>query len=153
LKPPPVTAAPVPGQGAAPNAGAAAAGNGTGAGGNGTGTGAGGEGNGDGGGGGTSAELVSARIKESDTPQDIRNARFKVTTRSLVLIDAKGGFRDCRQLGSSGNANLDALVCRLIRERFRFRPARDGAGQAMAGQIIYEHDWEDGSGSDNDPPH
>jgi protein TonB len=153
LKPPPVIpVAPVSGQGVASSAGAAAAGNGSGADGQGNGTGAGGAGEGDGGGDGDGAELVSGRIKSSDTPANLFHAPFSGTTRALVLIDARGGVADCRIQRSSGNATLDALTCRLIAARFRFRSARDAAGRAVAGKIIYEHDWEVGGGFDSDPP-
>ncbi len=148
--PPPIPVAPVAGQGAAPGAGAAAAGTGSGADGQGNGSGAGGAGDGDGDGDG--AELVSGRIKSSDTPANLFHAPFSGTTRALVAIDAAGRVSDCRIQHGSGNATLDALTCRLITTRFRFRPARDSAGRAVAGRIIYDHEWEVSGGFDSESP-
>jgi protein TonB len=147
LNPPPIIpVAPIPAQGAATTAGAAAAGAGSGAGGQGNGTGAGGGGDGDGDGDG--AELVSGRIKSSDTPGNLFHAPFSGTTTALVLIDATGAMTACQTERSSGNATLDTLTCHLIATRFRFRPAHDPAGRAVAGKIIYEHDWEIDGGFD-----
>ncbi|MDE2302963.1 MAG: energy transducer TonB, partial [Sphingomonadales bacterium] len=123
---------------------------GSGAGGPGAGSGAGGEGAGDGD-GGSDPELVGGRIKSSDTPAALRQAPLAVTTSSLVSIDADGRVTDCRPHARSGSAVLDVLTCQLIRERFRFRPARDANGQPVPGRIIYEHDWEVGGGFDAPP--
>jgi len=95
---------------------------------------------------------VSGRIKPSDTPGALFDAPFSGTTRALVLIDARGAVADCRTLRSSGSPALDALTCRLISTRFRFRAARDPAGRPVPGQIIYEHDWEVGGGFASNPP-
>lgn len=151
LKPPLlIPVAPIAGAGTAPGSGAAAAGNGSGAAGQGNGTGAGGAGDGDG--GGDDPELVSGRIKPSDTPGHSFQAPFSGMTSALVMIDATGKVTDCRIDHASGNATLDALTCRLITTRFRFRPARDRAGRAIAGKIIYDHDWEVGGTFDSVPP-
>jgi protein TonB len=36
---------------------------------------------------------------------------------------------------------LDALTCRLIRERFRFRPSRDGRGRPVPALVRETHEW------------
>jgi protein TonB len=43
---------------------------------------------------------------------------------------------------SSGSRALDSTTCRLIQSRFRYRPARDGAGKPIAETIRGEHSWE-----------
>jgi protein TonB len=141
LKPPPVIAAPVAGVGSQNVAGAAPVpGPGSGAGGVGLGTGSGGEGNGEGD-GGRDVELTGGRIKDSDIPPVLRGAAFSGTTRVRVEVSEKGRVTGCRMLHSSGNSMLDDLTCRLIFQRFRFRPALDEQGRARSDSIIYEQEW------------
>jgi protein TonB len=143
LIPPPITSAPVAAAGPDPSAGAAPAGPGTGAGGEGNGLGAGGSGAGDGGGGGegTGAVWIRGRIRNSDFPRDALRVGEEgaLTTRYTVGVD--GRVTECTVVRSSGSAVLDATTCRLIRERFRFRPARDAQGRPRSDTILEEHEW------------
>lgn len=142
-------AAPLPG----PGSGAGGAGNGTGSGNSGDGSGA-GDGTGDGD-GGDDAEWTGGRITDRDVPKSARDTlRQGGTTSALVAISASGRATDCRVTRSSGSGELDATACRLILQRFRFRPATDRAGNRIAGQIAYDQEWVrsgewDGRG---DPP-
>jgi protein TonB len=43
---------------------------------------------------------------------------------------------------SSGSRELDSVTCRLIMQRFRYRPARDAEGRPIAETIAGEHVWE-----------
>lgn len=151
LTPPPVVAATAPGTGNQASAGAAPIqGPGSGAGGNGQGTGSGNSGDGEGD-SGRDVELIGGRIKDSDIPQALREAPFSGTTRTEVGVTPRGKVSTCRTLRSSGNSVLDELTCRLILQRFRFRPALDARGQPQGDHIIYSQDWaisgqfEDGS--------
>ncbi|WP_114951480.1 energy transducer TonB [Sphingosinicella terrae] len=130
---PHLPAAPVAGEGAAPSAGGAPAeGPGTGAGGAGIGTGAGAGGTG-GGAGGLSARArhVGGRIRNRDYPRSAVRARAQGEVFARLRIDADGRVTDCRIARSSGHEALDAATCRLILERFRFEPARDGRGDPV----------------------
>ena len=140
--PPPVVAAPVAGTGAAPDAGAAPViGPGTGAGGVGNGRGSGGAGDGDGGGGDdgdTPPRQLRGALRNSDFPEGI-GVGGRVSVRYVINID--GRVSDCKIDRSSGNAELDATTCRLITERYRFRPARDSRGRPEAYIGVENHDW------------
>lgn len=136
----PVIAAITPAAGTEPTNGAAVQGAGSGAGGGGDGSGSGGQGQGDGS-GSSEAELVSGRIKDSDYPYEAFTQRARGVVRTSVAIDARGHASGCRVTRSSGFAILDRLTCDLIVKRFRFRPARDAAGRAVAGSIGYDHEW------------
>jgi protein TonB len=152
LKPPPVPAASIAGNGVQNAAGAAPVpGPGSGAGGIGQGTGSGGSGDGEGD-GGRDVELTSGRIKDSDIPPALRGAPFSGTTRAQVEVGASGRVSGCRTLRSSGNATLDELTCRLIVQRFRFRPALDEQGRARADTIIYEQEWVVAGQFESDDP-
>lgn len=136
--PSPVIAAPIAGTGSASSAGAAdIAGPATGAGGEGSG----GDGYGDGEGDGTPPRLRSGRLKNSDYPRAAGEAGIGGTVGVRYMVWTDGRVQDCRVTASSGNADLDATTCRLIRERFRFRPARDPDGTSVPSIIVENHSW------------
>ena len=149
--PPPIAAAPKPADGAQGQSGAALlAGPGSGAGGAGNGTGSGSGGNGDGD-GGDGAELIGGRIKDSDYPRGPRDAHVQGTTQTAIAVAANGRATGCRILRSSGSAELDDTTCRLAVQRFRFRPARDRSGHAVADSVDYDQEWTL-SGQWDEPP-
>lgn len=146
----PIPAATRPALGMAPTNGAAdRPGPGSGAGGAGNGTGSGGFGSGEGD-GDDGAELIGGRITDGDYPDAAREARAQGTTQTEIAVDARGRGTGCRVTRSSGNALLDATTCRLALKRFRFRPARDAAGNAVPGSIFFDQKWEIGR-IDDDP--
>jgi periplasmic protein TonB len=142
--PPPVITAPVANTGAAPTQGAAPRpGPGTGAGGEGTGFGGGGSGDGDGGGWGdeTPPRRIRGRLRDSDYPREAweAGATGLVTVRYYVNVD--GRVSGCRVTHSSGNRALDETTCRLVTERFRYRPSRDGEGRPVRSVVVVDHEW------------
>jgi protein TonB len=140
VKPPPVVAAPKAGSGSDASAGAApVAGPGSGAGGSGDGFGAGGAGNGTG--GGTRPAWRSGAIADRDYPKAARRAEVGGEVEVRFTIEASGRVSRCRVTRSSGDASLDATTCRLIEERFRFRPATDSAGRAIASDYGWRQTW------------
>ncbi|MBV9932397.1 MAG: TonB family protein [Alphaproteobacteria bacterium] len=144
--PPPVAAAPIAGPGAAPSAGAAPVpGPGTGAGGegNGTGSGAGGNGTGSGGGRGRGKppKHLHGRITNDDYPPAAKAAGAQGGLWVRYTVLTSGRATNCRILRSSGTASLDQTTCRLIVERFVFRPAKDERGQPVQADLVEEHEW------------
>lgn len=138
--PPPVAAAPKPGAGSDASAGATPTpGPGSGAGGQGDGTGAGGLGNGTG--GGTRAAWRSGTIRDNDYPKDASRAKVGGEVEVRFTIQPTGRVTGCRVSRSSGDASLDAVTCRLIEERFRFRPATNAAGAPIASQYGWRQSW------------
>lgn len=139
-KPPPVSAAPNPGSGTDASAGATPKpGPGSGAGGRGDGTGSGSSGSGTG--GGTKAIWRSGAIRDRDYPRDASRARIGGEVEVRFTIEATGRVTGCRVTRSSGDASLDATTCRLIEERFRFKPATNGAGAPIASQYGWRQTW------------
>jgi protein TonB len=97
--------------------------------GKGAGTGA-GDGAGEGG-GGVHAERIRGDFRQSDFPRSARDAGpLAVEVEYMVEADGRVGW--CRVTGSSGYAELDAVTCRVIQRRYRFEPARDAGGGAVA---------------------
>ncbi len=146
--PSPVVTAPAAGQGNAPAAGAAEIpGPGTGRGGQGNGLGSGEYGPGSGGGGGgigsgSPARLIRGSIRDSDYPRAAYEARASGTVFIRFVVAPDGRVHECQVTRSSGSRSLDATTCRLIIERFRYRPARDAYGNRIAETIRGEHSWE-----------
>ena len=144
--PPPIVAAPIAGQGTQAAAGAAdVPGPGTGSGGVGTGLGSGEHGSGTGGGGGgrgSHARWIRGAIYDSDYPRSAYEARIGGTVFLRFTVAPDGRVSDCAVTRSSGHRDLDSVTCRLIRSRFRYRPARDARGRPVAEVIRGEHVWE-----------
>ena len=65
------------------------------------------------------------------------------TVHLRFTVAPTGRVSDCAVTRSSGSRILDNLTCRLIIARFRYRPARNAEGQAIASTVIGEHVWED----------
>lgn len=122
-----------------PGSGAFGLGNGTGSGNGGNGPGA---GTGDGDGGGSDAEWTGGKIKNSDYPKSLREAHISGTTVTEVAVGASGRPTACRVTRTSGSHELDVTTCQLILQRFKFKPARNAAGQAVGGSIEYEQEWD-----------
>ncbi|WP_420137768.1 energy transducer TonB, partial [Sphingomonas sp.] len=113
--PPPILAPPVAATGAAPQAGASdLPGPGTGAGGVGNGLGGGGNGDGD----GYPPRHIRGRIRDGDFPRALAEAGAGGTVGVRYRVGVDGRVSDCLVTASSGNADLDALTCRLIQQRF-----------------------------------
>lgn len=149
IPPQPFPAAKAPAASLGPRPGAALQpGPGSGAGGQGRGTGSGTAGNGQGAGssngdgGGTDAEWTGGKIKNGDYPKALREAHISGTTVTEVAVGTDGRAAACRVIRTSGSRELDTVTCRLIMERFKFKPARNDAGQAISGAVEYEQEWD-----------
>jgi periplasmic protein TonB len=129
-----------PGAGQASGLGAAP-GSGTGQGGEGTGSGAGAAGSGRGAGTVTPPQ----RIEGALTNADYRRARPPRGAAGTVVVSfrvrADGHVDRCTVIRSSGFTVFDEATCRLIEQRFRFRPARDAAGLPVEWDIRTEYTW------------
>lgn len=137
----PVIVAPVAGTGAQASAGAAdVPGPGTGAGGEGDGFGGGGSGDGDGA-GDVPPRRLGGRIKDSDYPLDAseRGVSGTVGVRFVVAVD--GRVPACQVTRSSGSRLLDDTTCRLIVQRYRYKPAHDADGEPFQSVIVQNETW------------
>ncbi len=129
---------PIPVAPAARSIGSSAApGSGTGAGGEGAGAGAGGEG----GGLASRARLIRRELRRSDYPREARREGAQGIVRMRIAVAPDGRVSACSVTQSSGNALLDATTCRLAQKRFRYEPARDAAGRAVADVVEDGQRW------------
>ncbi|MFD2579718.1 TonB family protein [Novosphingobium colocasiae] len=148
-----VLSVPVPATPAQGRAGTAQSG-GDGGSGSGSGGGSGsGSGNGYGSGSGYRLPAVLPRqthgkLHFTDLPPDLRKRRQGDVLTLRYRIGVDGTVSGCTILSSSGDPALDAQTCALISERFRFRPARDVQGNAVAFTMTEIHGWDDASEPD-----
>src|SRR5690554_5130389 len=114
----------------------------------GSGAGLGGEGSGRGSaGGGSGRGLVwpPVRTEGALTHADYRRTRPPAGATGTVRVEFRvrtaGRVDRCEVIRSSGFAVFDEATCRLIVERFRFRPAHDAAGRPVDWTIRTEYTW------------
>lgn len=110
--------------------------------GSGAGGGSGGEGSGDdNGAGGTDLEQIAGEITPSDYPRDLRERGVGGRVGVVFTVGVNGRVTRCSITRSSGVPELDALTCRLIQQRFIYRPSTDRFGRPIADEVDGEHDW------------
>lgn len=140
--PPPIRAAPVPDIGSAAQSGAAnVAGPGTGAGGIGNGDGGGGTGGNGSGGAVSGPRQIRGKLAYEDLTQGLVAPGREAGVAVRYTVNPDGSVSNCRIDESSGFPPLDATACRLIEQRFRFRPARDRNGRPVSSTVAEEHVW------------
>jgi len=139
---------PVP-PGSDPSAGVATLdGKGSGTGGQGLGSGSGGSGSGSGGGGARRAQRIAGGIANQDYPRSALRAQAEGSVAVRYTVRADGRVGGCTVIRSSGHAELDEVTCRLIEQRFRYRPALDRSGRPIGAVEHKSYDWfvPDGAG-------
>lgn len=94
-----------------------------------------------GGGGGTDLEQIAGEITSRDYPKRLREAGIGGTVGISFRVEANGLVSRCNVTQSSGVPELDALTCRLIMQRFRYRPSTDRFGRPIPDTIDGEHEW------------
>jgi protein TonB len=143
IVPPPIVVATQAGTGlAAANGASDRAGPGQGAGGLGNGTGGGGNGgDGEGGGAVVGPRQIRGKLSFSDLPDGLLMPGEERRVGVRYTVETDGTVSGCRADEPSGLPRLDALACRLIELRFRFRPARDAQGRPVRSTVAEAHTW------------
>jgi periplasmic protein TonB len=85
--------------------------------------------------------IAGPLLTTDDYPRDARAARAEGRVSFRLEISPQGRVVGCAITGSSGFASIDRATCRLLRARARYRPARDAAGNAVAGTDNGWVDW------------
>ena len=126
--------------GSADTSGARDSGSGTGAGGAGSGTGSGVGGTGEGGGASKPVHISGRIDKASDfpIPPGGREARIGKAVILALTISPEGRATACRIYKSSGLPDTDEVTCRLAKERLRFKPALNAAGEPVAATFYWQ---------------
>ena len=134
--------APTPVVAVHPSAPASGGGSGTGpALGSGTGGGSGGQGYGGDGGDGSDLVQIAGSIGQSDYPRDLRERGIGGRVEFEFTVEPNGRVGRCSITRSSGVAELDALTCRLVQQRFVYRPSTDRYGRPIEDEVDGVYDW------------
>ncbi len=121
--------------------GASNSGAGTGAGGQGNGTGSGNGGSGQGS-GATKAVKIAGDINSTrDYPGDSRDMRLGHEVVVYMTVGTDGRARNCHVQKPSPDPRADAITCTLAEQRFRFKPATDGAGNPVEATYGWRQRW------------
>jgi TonB family protein len=72
-------------------------------------------------------------VSVDDYPAEALRDNAQGTTRFEVAVDADGKATACTIIKSSGHLSLDQQTCAVLMSRARFKPARDEAGNPVAG--------------------
>jgi protein TonB len=91
--------------------------------------------------GGTDLEQIAGEITSNDYPRDLREAGIGGRVSFVFTVEPNGRVGRCTVTRSSGVPQLDALTCRLIQQRFVYRPSTDRYGRPIEDEVEGEHDW------------
>jgi protein TonB len=84
---------------------------------------------------------VSGAIFAADYPAHLRRAGKGGRVGILFVVEPTGRVDRCSVTSSSGVPELDRLTCRLIKERFVYRPSKDASGRPIAEEVEGVHQW------------
>jgi len=83
------------------------------------------------------AQWVGGGPTNADNP----SGRYQGTLAVRVTVQPGGRVSHCVPVRGSGNAGLDVLTCRLVRERAQFNPAIDEQGRPVVSQAYTTFVW------------
>lgn len=131
----PFNVSPVPGSGTSSSIGAGSAGTGRGAGGSGTGLGGGGSG------AGYTPARITRKIPDSDYRRISDNRLPSGSATIHFVVNPQGRMTNCSVMRSSGDPQVDAILCQIAQARMRFSPARDPSGRPVSQEMAYTPTW------------
>jgi len=91
--------------------------------------------------GGADLEQIAGEITSRDYPRNLRDAGIGGRVQFTFTVEPNGRVGRCTVTRSSGVPELDALTCRLVQQRFIYRPSTDRYGRPIEDEVDGEHDW------------
>jgi periplasmic protein TonB len=91
--------------------------------------------------GGSDLEQIAGEITPRDYPRELRDAGIGGRVQFTFTVLPNGRVGRCAVTRSSGVPQLDGLTCRLVQQRFVYRPSTDRYGRPIADEVEGEHDW------------
>ena len=91
--------------------------------------------------GGTDLEHIAGEILPSDYPRELGRAGVGGRVSVTFTVETSGRVTGCHVTHSSRVPELDVLTCRIIEQRFRFRPSTDRYGRPIRDEVDWDHDW------------
>ncbi len=90
--------------------------------------------------------MPPVRVAGELTNADYRRAGAAAGAAGTVVVGFRvrrdGAVDRCGVVRSSGVAAFDAATCRLIEQRFRYRPAQDAEGRPIDYEIRTDYTWQ-----------
>ena len=80
-------------------------------------------------------------ITSQDYPRRAIDMHEEGTVKYHLTIGTDGQVKDCTVTTSSGYRDLDRLTCRLVQQRFVYRPSTDRYGRPIRDEVEGEHEW------------
>ena len=84
---------------------------------------------------------LASYVSDSDYPAAAIRSEEQGTARFRLTVGADGRVTGCTITGSSGSSALDSATCRIMKQRARFTPARDGAGNPATDTVSNAIKW------------
>ena len=86
-------------------------------------------------------EQIAGEFRMSDYPPELGRAGIGGRVTVTFTIQVNGRATGCRVTQSSRVPQLDALTCRIVEQRYRFRPATDRYGRPVPDEADLGQDW------------
>lgn len=84
---------------------------------------------------------LASYITGDDYPPDALRRGDEGIVGFELTVGADGVVMSCHIIASSGSSSLDDATCRLLRRRASFEPARNVAGNPIAGTVRSQISW------------
>jgi protein TonB len=84
---------------------------------------------------------LASYVSDEDYPSNAVRNEEQGTTRFRLGVGSNGHVTDCTVIGSSGSSALDMATCRLMKQRARFTPARNSAGDPTSDSVTSAIRW------------
>ena len=91
---------------------------------------------------GASRPRTGSTIQRADYPRESIRLGEEGVVIVNVYVTAEGTVGDVQLISSSGHKRLDEASLKMIRERFRYTPARDTNGNPIAAWTQARLSWE-----------
>jgi hypothetical protein len=88
---------------------------------------------------------LASYFSSSDYPAQAFQEGETGTSTFMLMIDESGAIKDCMIEATSGVATLDAMGCIVLRNRAKFRPARDAEGKPLRSVVSSRIVWRIGA--------
>ena len=84
---------------------------------------------------------LASYVSDQDYPSSAVHNEEQGTTRFRLGVGPDGRVSECSVIGSSGSSALDSATCRLMKQRAKFTPARNSAGEATSDSVTSAIRW------------
>ena len=84
---------------------------------------------------------LASYVSDEDYPSSAVRNEEQGTTRFRLGVGPNGQVTECSVIGSSGSSALDSATCRLMKQRAKFTPARNSAGEPTSDSVTSAIRW------------